>query len=100
MSARYHNEYFNSEYSLRYEDKGPFPAICDQINRLNLNGDDTNSDPEDDDLRIVEEIESLCMKCGEDVRLCSCYSLPAKNTDRCSHPGYHSTSFDEDPILP
>lgn len=74
MSAWSHNEYLDSEYGSQYWDKGPFPSVSDQIVRLNLNGDDTNSDPGDDDVRVVEEIESLCMKCGETVCLCPCYS--------------------------
>ncbi|MCJ1462873.1 nucleolar zinc-finger protein [Pseudocyphellaria aurata] len=65
MSAWSHNEYYDSEYGPRYRDKGAFPSVSDQIDRLNLNGDDTTSDSEDDGIKVVEEIESLCMKCGE-----------------------------------
>lgn len=71
MSAWSHNEYLDSEYGSQYRDKGPFPSISDQIEKLNLNIDDNESDPGDDDIKIVEEIESLCMKCGENVRPCS-----------------------------
>ncbi|MCJ1266105.1 nucleolar zinc-finger protein [Lobaria immixta] len=65
MSAWSHNEYLDSEYGPQYRDKGPFPSVSDQIDRLNLNSDDAGSDPGDDDVRVVEEIESLCMNCEE-----------------------------------
>lgn len=83
MSAWSHNEYLNSEYSSQYReiDKGPFPSVTDQIEKLNLAIDDEESDPGDDDIKIVEEIESLCMKCGQNVRPGSCYSLTPKNTE-------------------
>lgn len=68
MSAWSHNEYLDSEYGPQYRDKGPFPSVSDQIDRLNLNSDDACSDSGDDDVRVVEEIESLCMNCEENVR--------------------------------
>lgn len=99
MSAWSHNEYLDSEYGSQYRDKGPFPSVSDQIDRLNLNSDDANSDLGDDDVRVVEEIESLCMNCEENVRSSSCCSLRVRNSKRCAHPGYHTTPFDQDPIF-
>lgn len=81
MSAWSHNEYLDSEYGPQYRDEGPFQSVKDQIERLNLYDDDGESEPGDDEVRVMEEIESLCMKCGENVRCCACCSLPAKDTE-------------------
>lgn len=99
MSARSRNELYDAEYGPQYRDKGPFPSVDDQIEKLNLGSDDATSESGDDDIKVVEEIESMCMKCEQNVCLSSCGSLPASDIEYCAHLGYHSTTFDQDPIL-
>lgn len=64
------NEYLNTERA-KNDDNDLFAAIGKQVLGLNL-GDDEEPD-EDDRVKIVDEIESLCMNCHENVS----YSLPS-----------------------
>lgn len=67
-----HEEYLYSEHGPNYREPKPFQSVGDQIARLNLKGGEESSHDDEDDgedeLKLVEEIESLCMKCGENVR--------------------------------
>lgn len=51
-----------------------FQKIGDKAGQLNgspaVNGDATNTKGNDDEERIVEQIESLCMNCHENVSSC------------------------------
>ena len=70
-----HEEYLYSEHGPNYREPKPFQSVGDQIARLNLKGgeesshdDGVDEDDGENELKLVEEIESLCMKCGENVR--------------------------------
>lgn len=58
------NEYLNTERA-KNDDNDLFAAIGKQVLGLNL-GDEEQS-AEDDRVKIVDEIESLCMNCHENV---------------------------------
>lgn len=64
-----HKEPRNSEYGPSCRREDIFASVGDQIEQLNKNGkaEDVGDDYEDEDQKLVEEIESLCMNCGENV---------------------------------
>ena len=63
MADRATNEYLNTERA-KNDENDLFAAIGKQVLGLNL-GDDEPA--EDDRVKVVDEIESLCMKCHENV---------------------------------
>lgn len=63
MADRATNEYLNTERA-KNDENDLFAAIGKQVLGLNL-GDDEPA--EDDRVKIVDEIESLCMNCHENV---------------------------------
>lgn len=66
MADRPTNEYLNSQRA--QTDEGDlFAAIGKQVRGLELR-DDKEDAPEDERVKLVEEIESLCMNCEENVR--------------------------------
>ena len=58
------NEYLNTERA-RNDNNDLFAAIGKQV--LGLNLEDDEKPAEDDRVKVVDEIESLCMNCHEDV---------------------------------
>ena len=44
-----------------------FLPVSDQVANLGVNYQGEDEDGDDPDLKVVEEIESLCMNCHEDV---------------------------------
>ena len=66
MVDRPTNEYLSSQRA--QSDEGDlFAAIGKQVLGLQL-GDDEETLPEDERVRLIEEIESLCMNCEQNVR--------------------------------
>ena len=70
MADRATNEYLNTERA-KNDENDLFAAIGKQVLGLKL-GDDEES-TEDDRVKIVDEIESLCMNCHKNVS----YFLPS-----------------------
>ena len=64
MADRATNEYLNTERAIN-DDNDLFAAIGKQVLGLRLGDDEMPA--EDDRVKIVDEIESLCMNCHEDV---------------------------------
>lgn len=64
------NEFLSTERA-KNDDNDLFAAIGKQVLGLNLG--DEEEPAEDDRVKIVDEIESLCMNCHENVS----YSLPS-----------------------
>ena len=58
------NEYLNTERA-KNNSNDLFAAIGKQVLGLSLEDDENSS--EDDRVKVVDEIESLCMNCHEDV---------------------------------
>lgn len=76
MSEHPTNEFLNTERA-KNDDNDIFSAIGKQVLNLSLGKDDQRTD--DDRVQVVEEIESLCMNCEENVSfhmssifICSC----------------------------
>ena len=65
MADRPTNEYLNSQRA-QNDQNDLFAAIGKQVLGLQL-GDDEDKIPDDERVKIVEEIESLCMNCEENV---------------------------------
>ena len=65
MADRATNEYLNSQRA-QNDHNDLFAAIGKQVLGLQL-GDDEDKLPEDERVKVVEEIESLCMNCEENV---------------------------------
>ena len=65
MADRATNEYLSTERA-KNDDNDLFAAIGKQVLGLKL-GDDDDEPPEDDRVKVVDEIESLCMSCQENV---------------------------------
>lgn len=59
------NEFLNATRAQK-DDKDLFAAIGKQV--LGLNGGDNEEVPEDERVKVVDEIESLCMNCEDNVR--------------------------------
>ena len=59
------NEYLSS-IRAQNDDNDLFSAIGKRVLGLNI-GDDEEDIPEDDRVKMVEEIESLCMNCEQNV---------------------------------
>ena len=70
MADRATNEYLNTERAIN-DDNDLFAAIGKQVLGLSLGDDEKPA--EDDRVKIVDEIESLCMNCQENVS----YTLPS-----------------------
>ena len=66
MADRPTNEYLNSQRA-QNDENDLFAAIGKQVLGLQL-GDSEEEASEDERVRLVEEIESLCMNCEENVR--------------------------------
>ena len=64
MADRATNEYLNTERAMN-DDNDLFAAIGKQVLGLRLGDDEVPA--EDDRVKIVDEIESLCMNCHENV---------------------------------
>lgn len=64
MSEHPTNEFLNTERA-KNDDNDIFSAIGKQVLNLSLGKDDQRTD--DDRVQVVEEIESLCMNCEENV---------------------------------
>lgn len=58
------NEYLNTERAMN-DENDLFTAIGKRVLGLNLGDDEEPT--EDDRIKIVDEIESLCMNCHENV---------------------------------
>ena len=66
MADHSSNEYLRS--SRAQENKTDlFAAIGKQVLGLKINKDEDENVPEDERVKIVDEIESLCMNCHENV---------------------------------
>ena len=66
MAEHASNEFLRT--SRAQEDKNDlFAAIGKQVLGLKLDGAEEDDVPEDDRVKIVDEIESLCMNCHENV---------------------------------
>ena len=56
---------------------------------------------EEDDGRVVEEIESLCMNCHENVSRCAATEPPPRNrADAPLFAGHDAPPPHQDPLLP
>ena len=66
MVDRSTNEYLNTERA-KNDENDLFAAIGKQVLGLNLGDDEKPT--EDDRVKVVDEIESLCMNCHENVSL-------------------------------
>ena len=64
MVDRSTNEYLNTERA-KNDENDLFAAIGKQVLGLNLGDDEKPT--EDDRVKVVDEIESLCMNCQENV---------------------------------
>ena len=64
MADRATNEYLNTERAIN-DDNDLFAAIGKRVLGLSVGDDDEPA--EDDRVKIVDEIESLCMNCHENV---------------------------------
>ena len=64
MADRATNEYLNTERAIN-DDNDLFAAIGKRVLGLNVRDDDEPA--EDDRVKVVDEIESLCMNCHENV---------------------------------
>ena len=73
MADRPTNEYLNSQRA-QNDENDLFAAIGKQVLGLQL-GDSEETTSEDERVRLVEEIESLCMNCEDNVR----HSKPLSN---------------------
>ena len=78
---------------------GPFQALKNQIAHLNLrDGEQDDREIEDETLKVVEKIESLCMSCEENVRILR------RNTPDClvnsRTLGRNKTPAYKNPLLP
>lgn len=80
MVDRANNEYLNTERA-KNDENDLFAAIGKQVLGLNL-GDDEPA--EDDRVKIVDEIESLCMNCHENVSYI-CFSIFEEKLDDLRH---------------
>jgi hypothetical protein len=76
-----------------------FPTIGSVAAKANEFDDDTNPDTQQTDAedKPLEEIESLCMKCGEQVSVCH---LGDCTSYRCLIIGYDPDALDIHSILP
>ena len=94
MADRATNEYLNTERAIN-DDNDLFAAIGKQVLGLRLGDDEMPA--EDDRVKIVDEIESLCMNCHEDVS----YVLPfICDLRRLIFVSGHDTAFThKNPIL-
>lgn len=65
------NELLKSEYGGNSRAQDVFQSVGQQIDQLTLKNEDGTAGGEkgNDEPRVVDEIESLCMNCGSDVRL-------------------------------
>ena len=80
MSDRATNEYLNTERAIN-DDNDLFAAIGKQVLGLRLGDDEVPA--EDDRVKIVDEIQSLCMNCHEDVSSVLPFMYEFKATDFC-----------------
>lgn len=65
------NELLKSEDGGNSRAQDVFQSVGQQIDQLTLKNEDGTAGGEkgNDEPRVVDEIESLCMNCGSDVRL-------------------------------
>lgn len=65
------NEPLKSEDGGNSRAKDVFQSVGEQIDQLTLQNEDGSSGggKGNDEPKVVDEIESLCMNCGRDVRL-------------------------------
>ena len=80
MSDRATNEYLNTERAIN-DDNDLFAAIGKQVLGLRLG--DNEVPAEDDRVKIVDEMESLCMNCHEDVSSVLPFIYELNATDFC-----------------
>ena len=85
------NEFLQTKRA-QEDDKDLFAAIGKQV--LNLELKDGEEPSEDERVKVVEEIESLCMSCEDNVRDLF-HSFDMTNTS----PGHDSFAVDQDPFL-
>lgn len=95
MADRATNEYLNTERAMN-DDNDLFAAIGKQVLGLRL-GDDEVPD-EDDRVKIVDEIESLCMNCHENVS--NALSFICELGQLTFVSGHDTASTHENSILP
>lgn len=77
-----------------------FQSVGEQIDQLTLENEDGSAGCEkgNDEPKVVDEIESLCMNCGRDVRpWLDTLNDPMRKTLRQS--GHHPTLVDADSLL-
>ncbi len=67
-----HKEHLKSEDGGNSRAKDVFQSVGDQIDLLNLTGEDGSAGGENgnEESKVVDEIESLCMNCEKNVCLC------------------------------
>ena len=89
MADRPTNEYLSSQRA-QDDENDLFAAIGKQV--LNLQEKDEDEAPEDERVKVVEEIESLCMNCEKNVSQSPTLGInicPPGLT--CDVPGYDKT---------
>lgn len=89
MEDRIHNE-FSGSTRAQNDENDLFSAIGKQVLGMKLDEEPA----EDDRVKIVEEIESLCMSCEENVSL----KFP-RRMQILSQTGYYSIASNQDSIL-
>ena len=89
MEDRIHNE-FSGSTRAQNDENDLFSAIGKQVLGMKL-----DEEPDEDErVKIVEEIESLCMSCEENVSLKSLRPMHI-----LSQAGYNSIASNQDSIL-
>lgn len=88
------NEYLNTERA-RNDNNDLFAAIGKQVLGLNLGDDERPA--EDDRVQVVDEIESLCMNCHEDVSYSRSFICEQRWLTFVT--GHDATITDKNPIL-
>lgn len=94
MADRATNEYLNTERA-KNDENDLFAAIGKQV--LGLKLDDDEESTEDDRVKIVDEIESLCMNCHENVSYVLSSTFHFQVVDFVT--GHDTTSSHKDSIL-
>ena len=92
MADRSTNEYLRSTRA-QNDEKDLFSAIGKQVLNLKLGGEDDV--PEDERVKVVDEIESLCMSCEENVSKMH----ESKPFDYSPSQGYNTASSYESSFL-
>lgn len=90
MEDRIHNE-FSASTRAQNDENDLFSAIGKHVLGMELDEEPA----QDERVKIVDEIESLCMSCEENVSLHT-----SRPINVLSQAGYYATAVNQNPILP